>query len=137
MDNSIRLPTGHRIGIDGIIGLIPGFGDLAGAVVSSYMLLSAYRLGVPKVVLGRMGVNIGVETIFGAVPVLGDLFDFVFKANARNYKLLETYLGAPRKTRAASGVTIAAIGIGLLIVLVAGIVSVVALFAFVWRAVFG
>lgn len=104
MDSAIRLPGGFRIGLDGLIGLIPGIGDAVGAGVSAYIILGAARLGVPKSVLARMAVNLGIETIIGSVPVVGDLFDFAFKANLRNMDLLERHAGAPLETRRRSGI---------------------------------
>lgn len=88
LDRSI--PVGRwRIGLDPIIGLIPGLGDWLGAVASLYIVYEAARLGMPKSVLGRMAGNILVETIIGAVPVLGDVFDFAWQANARNLQLID------------------------------------------------
>lgn len=93
MDSAIRLPGGYRIGVDGIIGLIPGFGDTAGAIVSSYIIAEAARLGVPSRILALMIYNVLVEAIVGFIPVLGDLFDFAWKANLRNVRLLERHMG--------------------------------------------
>lgn len=97
MDNSVRLPTGHRVGIDGLIGLIPGIGDLLGASVSGYLIFQAHRLGAPRTLLARMALNVATETVLGTIPLLGDLFDLGFKANARNYRLVEKYLSAPAR----------------------------------------
>lgn len=93
MDESITIPGGYRIGLDGIIGLIPGFGDTAGAIVSSYLVAEAARLGVPSRILTLMIYNILVDAIIGLIPVLGDLFDFTWKANMRNLRLLERHIG--------------------------------------------
>jgi len=137
LDNSIRLPTGHRIGIDGLIGLIPGLGDLFGAAMSSYFMLQASRLGVSKAVIGHMGVNIVFETIVGAIPVLGDLFDLAFKANARNYRLIEDYLQAPKKRKSASSVVVATTGLVMLIVFVLVAAVVFAVIRLAWQTLFG
>ncbi|OYD24999.1 DUF4112 domain-containing protein [Oceanimonas baumannii] len=94
LDSAIRLPGGLRIGLDGMMGLIPGVGDLAGALFSSYILLQAARMKVPVSVLARMAFNILLELVIGSIPVLGDLFDFFFKANRRNVRLMEKYLAA-------------------------------------------
>ncbi|WP_303904623.1 DUF4112 domain-containing protein [Thiohalomonas denitrificans] len=93
MDDIVRLPGGFRIGLDGIIGLIPGVGDAAGAVVSSVIVGQAARFGVPAGVLLRMIGNILIETIIGSIPVLGDLFDFAWKANLKNFDLLKRHMG--------------------------------------------
>ena len=99
MDEALAVPgTRLRVGLDSLLGLIPGIGDLAGAAVSGYALLVAARLGAPSPVLLRMLLNIGVDTVVGAVPLLGDLFDLGWKANRRNLQLLERYLERPAAT---------------------------------------
>ena len=97
MDSSIRLPGGFRIGWDGIIGLIPGIGDLIGLGVSTWIVLGAARLGAPKATLARMAGNVAIESLVGTVPILGDLFDFAFKANERNMRLLERHAREPER----------------------------------------
>ena len=92
LDSSIRLPGGFRIGVDGLIGLVPGVGDLVGAGLSSYIVVQAARMKAPPRVLARMTWNVLLELVIGSVPVLGDLFDMVFKANERNVALLEAHL---------------------------------------------
>lgn len=93
LDSSIRIPgTGVRVGLDPILGLIPGAGDLIPAVVSLYVVDQARRLGVRRRTLGLMLGNIVIDLLIGAIPVLGDLFDFAFKANTRNLRLLEHHL---------------------------------------------
>lgn len=94
LDSSIRLPIiGYRIGLDPLIGLIPGVGDALTLLPAGYIIFEAYRLGVPRATLARMVLNVGLETLFGAVPFLGDIFDATFKANTRNLYLLERHLG--------------------------------------------
>jgi hypothetical protein len=88
--------TRTRVGLDGLIGLIPGVGDAAGALLSTYILYEAMRLDVPRWVLLRMAANIGLETMVGALPVVGDLFDIAWKANTKNVALLEAALAARR-----------------------------------------
>lgn len=89
LDSSITLPGGYRIGLDGLIGLIPGVGDLAGSALSTYIVVEAARLGVSRLVLVRMMLNVMLETAVGVIPIIGDLFDFAWKANNRNIALLE------------------------------------------------
>ncbi|MBM7454985.1 hypothetical protein HNR62_000835 [Oceanisphaera litoralis] len=96
LDSAIRLPGGFRVGLDGIIGLVPGIGDLAGAGLSSYIILEAARMKLPAGVLARMGLNVLLELSIGIIPLFGDLFDFAFKANRRNVRLLNEYLGQGR-----------------------------------------
>jgi hypothetical protein len=103
LDNSIQLPKLNvRVGIDPLVGLIPGIGDTIGAIMSSYILSEAARLGAPKSILLKMGFNIAVDALAGAVPIFGDLFDFGWKANQRNARILGDYLDNPRETAAGS-----------------------------------
>lgn len=103
LDSSIPVPGSNaRVGIDALIGLIPGIGDTLGAIVSSYILSEAARLGAPKTVLMKMAFNILLDTSVGVVPVMGDLFDFAWKANQRNVNILEEYMRQPRKAVASS-----------------------------------
>jgi hypothetical protein len=92
MDSSIRLPGGYRIGVDGLIGLVPVVGDLAAAGASFYIVAQAAGAGVPSSVLTRMVLNVALDAVIGAIPVLGDVFDFAFKANLRNARLMDAYL---------------------------------------------
>jgi hypothetical protein len=91
--------TRYRVGLDGLVGLIPGVGDAAGALLSTYILYEALRLGAPRWVLLRMAANIGLETLVGALPVVGDLLDVVWKANTKNVALLQAALAARRTNR--------------------------------------
>lgn len=137
LDNAILLPGGYRVGLDGVIGLIPGVGDAVGAALSGYILLEAARLGASRSLLARMGLNVLIETAVGVVPLLGDLFDFAFKANARNVRLLEAHLAAPERTRRQSRTVnaMAMLLIGLTTLLV--VWGLIALVRFVWRLLAG
>lgn len=96
LDDVIRIPgTNLRFGIDPLLGLLPGGGDLAGGVLSGYIILAAARAGAPSSVLVRMGLNVVVDAVVGTVPLLGDLFDAGYKANRRNAALLQRYVEAP------------------------------------------
>lgn len=120
LDTAIHIPgTSLRFGLDALIGLVPGVGDVVGAGMSGFIILTAARLGAPAPVLLRMLVNVGIDTIVGAVPLLGDIFDAAWRANTRNTALLERHLAAPAATRRASGAVVAAVAVAL-ILLVAG-----------------
>ena len=95
MDYAFRLPGGFRYGLAGFIDLIPGIGDLIDGIISLYIVWRAVQLGVPRVTLTRMVLNVGIETAVGVVPFLGTLFDTVFKANRRNYQLLRSHIYEP------------------------------------------
>jgi len=100
LDYAFVLPGGFRYGLSGIIGLIPGIADILDAILSVYIVGRALQLGVPRVTITRMVLNVGIETVAGAVPFMGALFDTVFKANRRNYQLLRTHLYEPgRQTK--------------------------------------
>ena len=130
LDDLIRVPgTKFGVGLDPIIGLIPGLGDVIGGAMSGYILLVAAKEGVPKSVLMRMLGNIALDSLVGVVPLVGDLLDFGVKANRRNIDLLERYLGAPAQTRAASRGVVAL----LLLAVVLIIAGAVALGVWVFR----
>ena len=111
MDYAFVLPGGFRFGFAGIIGLIPGIGDLIDALISAYIVYRAIELGVSRVAIARMMVNVGIEGVAGAVPLIGDLFDVVFKANRRNYQLLKSHMAEPRRQRAHDWIFLVLMGL--------------------------
>ncbi len=89
MDDLVKIPgLNWRVGLDALVGLIPGFGDAATSLVSFYILASAVRYRVPKITLLRMGLNLGIDYLVGSLPFVGDLFDAWWKSNQRNVTLL-------------------------------------------------
>lgn len=103
LDNKFRIPgTNIRFGIDPIIGLIPGAGDVVAGVISLYFLIQAAMLGGSASVLGRMSLNILLDVLIGSIPVLGEAFDVYWKANLRNARLLEELQQHPQKTTSES-----------------------------------
>ncbi|MEZ5594254.1 MAG: DUF4112 domain-containing protein [Gammaproteobacteria bacterium] len=95
MDDRFRIPgTQRRIGVDGLLGLIPGLGDGVSAILSAYLIGEAVRNNLPKRVITRMGWNWLVDTTVGSVPLVGDLFDFAWKSNKKNAALLARHLDA-------------------------------------------
>src|SRR4029453_421706 len=89
LDDLFRIPVlGWRIGLDALVGLIPGVGDTATTVASLYVLGSAVRYRVPKITLLRMGLNLGIVYAWGALPLVGDFFDAWWKSNQKNVALL-------------------------------------------------
>lgn len=93
MDSLFRLPgTRIRIGLDSLLGLIPGVGDVAALMPAGYIILRAHRMGASRPVLARMAVNTGIDTVVGSIPLIGDIFDVGYKANRRNVALLRRHL---------------------------------------------
>ena len=120
LDESVPLPGGYRIGVDGILGLIPGIGDISTALLSSYIIYQARALGAPKSLLFRMAINVALETAIGSIPLFGDLFDFYFKANLRNLALLEEFHQHPKTVVNKSRFQVA--GFALLVTLLVGLI---------------
>jgi hypothetical protein len=128
LDEAIRVPgTSVRIGLDPLIGLVPGVGDVVGAVASAYIVLEAARAGAPASVLARMLGNVGIDAVVGALPLAGDVFDFAWKSNTRNVRLLERHLAAPRATRRASRALAILVVAGALLVGLASIAAAILL----------
>jgi len=102
LDAGIRIPgTNLRFGLDPLLGLIPGGGDAAGAVLAGWIVVEAIRLGASRATVLRIVGNVALDAAVGAVPVIGDIFDFAWKANLRNVALLERHLAAPDRAQRA------------------------------------
>lgn len=126
MDGLFRIPgTGWRIGLDAIVGLIPGVGDFATTAVSFYILAAGVRYRVPKVTLLRMAANIGVDYLLGAIPVVGDLFDAAWKSNQMNVELLKSRASVSASEaahgRASDWLFLGVLALGLLTLLVGSV----------------
>ena len=135
LDNSIPIPgLRYRIGIDAILGLIPGLGDVLGVLASTYFVREAARAGAPPSVLARMAVNVAVEAIVGLIPFAGDVFDAVWKANQRNLALFEEYVRDPRRTARSSRIFVAALGAALVGIVVLTAAAAIALVRALWQA---
>jgi len=119
LDSAVVIPgTKIRVGADSIIGLIPVVGDLGGAALSGYIVLTSARLGAPPSALLRMLINIAIDTVLGSVPVLGDMFDVGWRANMRNADLLENHLGGSTESRRANRLVVAGVVGGLFLLAV-------------------
>lgn len=98
MDSALTIPgLNRRIGLDAVLGLIPGVGDAISAAIASYIIWEARRLGLPRWKIARMIGNVAVDTAVGAIPVVGDVFDVFFKANERNMRIINEHLGVPKR----------------------------------------
>ncbi|HJW99631.1 MAG TPA: DUF4112 domain-containing protein [Terriglobales bacterium] len=99
LDDIFHIPgTRIRFGLDPIVGLVPGLGDIISGVLSFLIVFAAWQRGLPRVTIMRMVANIGIDTLVGAIPIVGDLFDTVWKSNRMNYNLLARYRGGVRST---------------------------------------
>ena len=117
-DEAFQIPgTRWRFGLDAILGIVPGVGDLVAALAGMYGLLLAHEMNAPASVQIRMIGNLLLDTAAGAIPLLGDLFDVAFKAHVRNRVLLEQWIEHPQKTRRGSRavLALAALALGTLV----------------------
>ena len=96
MDESIRIGP-WSIGIDPLLGLIPGLGDMAGAAVSALLISRAMHQGIAKSAIMRMVLNVAIDSLLGAVPFVGDIFDFAYKSNIRNVEIYREALRGERQ----------------------------------------
>ena len=133
LDDWVRIPViGKRIGLDGAIGMVPGLGDGAGFVASSVIILSAVKQGVSRATITRMLGNVLVESLVGIVPFVGDVFDFVWKSNTKNVRLLRSDLADPNRTRRSS---VAVLATSAAVLMALAIISVAALVVSIWLLV--
>lgn len=131
LDTKFEGPMGFRFGLDGILGLIPGVGDIITTTISLYIIAQAAALGVGPSTLIRMAINVGIENLFDMVPVLGNFFDFYWKSNSKNMVLLEKHLAQPARETIKSRMVVALICFALVTILIAsGYVSFLVLEAF-------
>lgn len=138
MDGLFRIPgTGWRFGLDFIVGLIPGLGDITTTVVSLYVLAAGVRYRVPKITLLRMGLNIGIDYLLGSLPIVGDLFDAWWKSNQMNIELLRrratVSADEARQGRASDWLFMGVI----MLILLALLFGSLALSYFILRLIFG
>ena len=104
-----------KVGLDALIGLIPGVGDVVGGLMSTWIVIGALRHRVPARIIMRMLLNIGIDLLFGAVPVAGDVFDFLYEENVKNMRLLELHRDRRRPPRSVWSILFVAILIVLLV----------------------
>jgi len=138
LDNAFPIPgTNYRIGLDPILGLVPGGGDLITMLFSAYMIIIAAQMGIPQEKLVMMVSNIIIDTFAGSVPVVGDLFDVAWKSNMKNLELLENHLGSPQTTTTVNWWFVGGILAGLLLIMLLIISLSVAILGWLFGAIFG
>ena len=133
MDGLVRLPgTQFRFGLNPFIDFIPVVGDVSAAFVSTSVLLYAFTRGMPKILLARMSLNIFINELVGIVPVVGSVFAFWFRANARNYEMLQRHITLPIQPRRSDWIFVFVV-LGLLFAVISlGLITTI----FVLRAFF-
>lgn len=138
LDEAIRIPgTNIRIGLDALLGLLPGGGDVAGGLLSGLIILQAARDGAPATVLGRMLGNVALDVVAGAVPLLGDIFDVAWRANTRNIRLLQSWRERPVATKRSSRVTVSVILLALVLLIALAVWGSIALFGALFESLRG
>jgi Domain of unknown function (DUF4112) len=116
LDSAIVIPgTKQRIGLDPILGLIPGGGDTVSAALSGYIIIEAARMGLPREALIQMVMNLAIDTVVGSVPVVGDVFDVFSKANLRNMQIVESHAQIPLPSTKPDRLFIGLLIVGLII----------------------
>ena len=124
MDRLIQIPgIKRRLGLNPILDLIPGFGDIAAALISISVLVYGIRRGIPKILLGRMALNVLINEIVGIIPIVGSIFAFWFTANTRNYDLVREHLDTPRRSTSGDKIFVGAVLALVVVVIVAGIIG--------------
>jgi hypothetical protein len=137
LDQRFTIPgTSIRIGLDPILGLIPGIGDMIANLAGSAIILIAAQYRLPKIVLLRMGLNVALNAMIGAVPIFGDIFSIWFRSNVKNVQLLERYLGADeRASTFGNWIFVIAIVAGIMLLLIGILVATVWLIKQLWNVV--
>ena len=136
LDNAIPIPfTSYRVGIDPIVGLIPGGGDLVMAGFSVYIVWESARLGLPRSTVTQMVFNLVFDTLAGTVPVAGDLLDVTWKANSKNIRLLEAHLDSPQHQKKANQGFVLLLLFGFLLLVVSIAALSVFVIGLVWKAI--
>jgi Domain of unknown function (DUF4112) len=128
LEGIIPVPgTDKKVGLDPIIGLVTGGGDTIGFVMSGYILIESLRFKLPKETLMRMLTNVAIDAVVGAVPFLGDVFDFFWKSNSKNIRLLEAHLANPKEQTAADKgfVILVLLALGLIFAMAIGLTLLV------------
>jgi len=138
LDAGIVVPgTSLRVGLDPVLGLVPGLGDAAGALLAAWILVEAIRMGASRGTLARIASNIALDALVGAMPVLGDVFDVVWKANLKNVALLERHAIDPAGAGEGDRLFVVLVVGGVAALCLGLLVGGVVLTAWLVRALFG
>ncbi|BAS56269.1 MULTISPECIES: DUF4112 domain-containing protein [Leptolyngbya] len=137
LDNALPIPgTKYRVGIDPLIGLLPGGGDVAMSLVSVYIVVEAARLGIPRASLARMMWNLILDALLGIIPMAGDFVDLAWKANSKNLALIEAHLAQSRQQEKADYLFVALLVVVFLSIVLALSGLTIFLIGSIWNAIF-
>jgi Domain of unknown function (DUF4112) len=138
LDDFIKIPgVPIRFGLDGIVGVIPGIGDIIGGIASCIIIIAAWARGVSYVTVARMVTNVAIEVVVGSIPILGDMFDIAWRANRRNYALLVGSVDEPRKHTLQSWLFLAGVCVVLAALVLLPMLLLTWLFASLIHTLFG
>jgi len=136
LDTTVKIPgTPFYVGLDPLLGLIPGVGDMIANLIGTVILILAARLRVPRVVIIRMSLNLLINGTVGAIPILGDLFSIWFRSHARNAELLRRAATHPYRETQQARLYVAAIIIGTVVLLLVAIAAVLWVVVKLWAAI--
>ncbi|MBY0458189.1 MAG: DUF4112 domain-containing protein [Gemmataceae bacterium] len=136
MDEAVTIPnTNVKVGLDALLGLIPVIGDLGSAAVGMYIVRAAARLNVPTVVLARMMLNLAIDSALGIIPIVGDYLDILYKANAKNARLVVESVENRGATARGSWLKLAGTFAAFVLIVGGGMVATVAGLKWLWNAV--
>jgi uncharacterized protein DUF4112 len=134
LDRRFTIPgTDIRIGLDPLIGLIPGVGDAAANLMGFFIVVVGAQMGLPRIALVRMAVNIALNAVIGSIPVLGDLFSIWFKSNVRNIRLLERHASAERVSTVADWSVVLGLLMAIVLLFLAALAAIVWLATLLWQ----
>lgn len=137
LDTTVKIPgTPFYIGLDPLLGLIPGIGDVLASLIGTVILILAARLDVPQIVITRMSVNLLINGTIGAIPILGDLFSVWFRSHARNAELLRRAATQPYRETQQARLYVAGIIAGTVVLLVLAIAAVLWIVMKLWAIMF-
>ena len=136
LDTTVKIPgTGIYLGLDPLLGLIPGIGDVLANLIGTVILILAARLHVPRIVITRMSLNLLINGTVGAIPIVGDLFSIWFRSHARNAELLRRAAAQPNRETQQARLYVTGIIGGTVVLLVLAIAAVLWIVVKIWTAI--
>ena len=136
LDTTVKIPgTPFYVGLDPLLGLIPGIGDMLANLLGTVILIMAARLHVPQIVITRMSLNLLINGTVGAIPIIGDLFSIWFRSHARNAELLRRAATQPYQETQQARLYVAGIIGGTVVLLLLAIAAIMWIVMNLWAAI--